>query len=181
MTKLLKHFIVIFALFFSGISVADSFSSIWSAKTSREYYYIAGDRISLGVIQIKADDWRDTNYINRQVANAPKMNYLWDDRWYYATLPDSSSDVLVLFWKNHDTNKQGWVLIKNTPDVWYYMINSGNAQTLKGEGDPKGKVNLFWNEFGTVNNGQGSLSIDIMNPKNEGDMTANDILVGFGK
>lgn len=156
-----------------------SVSSIWSARTDRPYYYIGGDRISLGVIRFDTNNWRDTDYISRRVVEAPKMNFLWDDKWYYEILPDSTNELLVLFWKNHDTKGQGWLAIKNTPDTWFYRTNGSSWRGLK-DGQ---KVNEYWKRFGTRNTGDagGSLSIDVRNPENRDGWTANHIQVSFGK
>lgn len=165
----------------AGVSLAETINHISSAKISREYYHIGGDRISLGVIRFNTDNWKDKNYIDKQVGLAPKMNFNWDDKWYFEKLPDSTNELLVLFWKNHDANVYGWLAIKNTPDSWYYTSNQENHSWLKIKNDQK--VNAYWKGFGTRNTGDagGSLSIDIKNPKNEGSWTSNHIWIGFGK
>ncbi|MCI5133523.1 MAG: hypothetical protein D3920_00320 [Candidatus Electrothrix sp. AW2] len=156
------------------VAIAAARPSINTNKTSRQYYHIGGDRISLGVIRFNADNWRTVD-INKKVSNAPKMNYEWDDQWYHEYLPDSTNEILVLFWKNHDRHNQGWVAIKNTPDAWFYKKNS---RSWKRIGDGK-KVVSFWKPFGTKDTGNrstGSLSIDIRNPRGRGDI----IHVSFG-
>lgn len=152
---------------------------IWSARTNREYYYIGGDRISLGVLRFNTSNWRDVGYISKKVMSAPKMNFKWDDKWYYETLPDSTNEVLVLFFKNHDANTHGWLAIKNTPDTWFYRTNGKGWKGIKN-----GQVvNEYWKGYGTSNTGDatGSLSIDVRNPENKGGWSANDIQIGFGK
>lgn len=164
----------IFISIFLFATVAASRPSIETSRTSRQYYYIGGDRISLGVIRFDPHNWRTAD-INKKVSNAPKMNYEWDDKWYHEYLPDSINRVLVLFWKNHDRKDQGWVAIKNTPDAWFYRKN---YESWKRIGDGK-KVVTFWKRFGyrdTDDISTGSLSIDIRNPRGRGDI----IHVSFG-
>ena len=162
----------------SNIAIAAD-SSIWKSKIDRNYYYIGGDRISLGVIQFNAHNWR-THNITREVSRAPKMNYDWNDKWYYAYLPDSTNKIVTLFWKNHDRKTLGWVAIKNTPDAWYYKKNKNNWRKI---GDGKKVVN-FWKAFGNKDEGNrstGSLSIDIQNYKNKKNSHGeNKIRVSFG-
>jgi len=164
----------IFVLFclFSSILIADT---IPIPTVKRSYYYIGGDRISLGVKIFHLYDWKKAS-IKKKVINTRKTNYSWDDKWYNIELSDSNNDVLVLFWKNHDNNKIGWVAIKNTPDAWFYKKDYSKQWKRIGDGK---KIVTFWEVFGrkdTGNKSTGSLSIDIRNPKGRGDI----IQVGFG-
>ncbi len=54
----LTLFILLYLL--SNIAIAAD-PAIWTSKVSRDYYYIGGDRISLGVIQFNARNWRTHN------------------------------------------------------------------------------------------------------------------------
>ncbi len=113
--------------------------------------------------------------ITREVSRAAKMSYNWNDKWYYAYLPDSKNKIVVLFWKNHDRNTLGWVAIKNNPESWYYRSNYSKWKRL---GDGKKKV-TFWKSFGYRDTGHrstGSLSIDIKNYRGR----ENKIRVSFG-
>lgn len=181
--KKVKIYAIIVTVFSMMVSIvsAERPPLIWAAKTNRDYYSIGGDRISLGVMKLTVDDWRDKDNIDYQVSRAPKMNFLWDDKWYYETLPDSKNELLVLFWKNHDANKHGWLAIKNTPDTWYYTTDLRNHSWKGIKNDEK--INMYWEGFGTRNTGDagGSLSIDVKNPENKDGWTPNDIWVGFGK
>lgn len=174
-------FVLVFftLLLLPSTSDARSETSIWTAETDREYYYIGGNRVSLGVIRFRTNDWRNEDYITQKVIAAPKMNFLWDELWYFEKLPDSTNELLVLFWKDHDADLHGWVAIRNTPNTWFYRTNYHDWNGL----DNGGKVNKYWKRFGSRNTGDatGSLSIDVKNPKNDGGWTGNHILVSFGK
>lgn len=153
-----------------------------AAESQREYYSMSGDRVLLGVLRITVDDWRDKREIDRQVQESGDMNYLWDDQWYFETMSDSRNDLLVLFWRNIDLGRVGWVAIKNTPNTWFYTSDRRNADWTGIENGEK--VNIHWPRYyGSCNtNGpDGCLSIDIKNPENTDGYTSDDILVSFGK
>jgi hypothetical protein len=67
MKKLVSFVASLFVMMLISTTASADVSKIWSAKTSRDYYYIGGDRISLGVLRFNTNDWRDTDYITRQV------------------------------------------------------------------------------------------------------------------
>ena len=172
--------IMILILFFllSNIAIAAD-PPISNSKINKEFHETGGGkRFSLGVIKFNANDWRNHN-IDQEVLNAPKMNYAWDDKWYYAHLPDSRNKIVVFFWKSLDRNISGWVAVKNNPNSWYYRKN---GQSWRKIGDGKKIVN-FWRYFGykdTGNRHTGSLSIDIKNYKNRGGRGEDVIRVSFG-
>ena len=174
--KKLTLFILLYLL--SNIAIAGD-PSIWVSKISKPYHFTeGGEKVSLGVIQFNARNWR-THNISREVSKVPNMNFAWDDKWYHAYLPDSTNRVLVLFWKSHDKHTQGWVAIKNTPDAWYYKKN-GNKWRRIADGR---KVVNFWKAFGYKDTGSkhtGSLSVDIQNYKNRNRHGENIIRLSFG-
>jgi hypothetical protein len=49
---------------------------------------------------------------------------VWDDKWYYWTLPDNRSKYLLIIWKNLASREYGYAFIQNTPQTWWYKTNS---------------------------------------------------------
>ena len=101
MNKILIFIVCFFVMTLVSTTASAEVPHIGSGETNRDYYYIGGDRVSLGVLRFKTEFWIDVSTIDREVNNARKMNFNWDDKWYYETLPDNTDELLVLFWKNH--------------------------------------------------------------------------------
>ena len=103
-----------------------------------------------------------------------KVTHVWDDRWYYRTLPTSGDTYLLCFWVDWDVspNRIEWAAVKNSPSTW--TVKTSDGRTVKpGNGD---QVKVRFNVTGSNQ----TLDIDIFNPDNTGDWTSNDIWYGFG-
>jgi hypothetical protein len=95
---------------------------------------------------------------------------LWDDNWYYWTLPDNRNKYLLLVWKNLNSGEYGYTFIQNTPETWWYKTNNSGFRSI-----PNGEQRkLTWSTNGT------KIDIDIKNPENSNGWTANDIWYSFG-
>ncbi|MFN3428770.1 MAG: hypothetical protein ACK46X_02325 [Candidatus Sericytochromatia bacterium] len=100
---------------------------------------------------------------------------LWDDKWYYYTLPDDGTKHLMLLWKNLNTGKYGYAGIMNFPTWWGAFTNSnGGPEAIPIHLENGKQRKLSW----TTNGYQ--INIDILNPENTGPWTGNDIWVSFG-
>jgi hypothetical protein len=95
---------------------------------------------------------------------------VWDDKWYFWTLPDNRAKYLLLTWKNLNSGEYGYAFIQNTPQTWWYKTNSSGFQSI-----PNGvQRKQTWSTNGT------KIDIDLKNPKNSNGWTANDIWYSFG-
>jgi hypothetical protein len=97
--------------------------------------------------------------------------HVWDDEWYYITLPDNRDKFWLISWYNLDAHEYGWLLIDNDPDAWWYMTNSSDWRKVGGNGQQLTRT--WWS------NGY-RIDIDVRNPENVGDWTPNDIWYSFG-
>ncbi|MNS20437.1 hypothetical protein D3C72_521730 [compost metagenome] len=138
-------------------------------------YEVGDERVKFMVITMRTKSKAAWDETARSVSRDCDKSRVWDDRWYYYSLPDDGSKHLMLLWKNLDTGKYGYAGIMNFPTWWGAFTNSTGSPELIPYYIPNGQQKkLTW----TTNGKQ--IDIDIRNPENTGPWTANDIWVSFG-
>ncbi len=118
-------------------------------------------------------DTNNDNSLKRIASSVPTRcddTHVWDDKWYYWTLPDNRNKYLLLTWKNITTGEYGYAFIHNTPQNWWYKTNESGYATIANNQQKK----LTWSSNGH------RIDIDIKNPENRNGWTANDIWYSFG-
>ncbi|MEP0910886.1 hypothetical protein NDI45_08150 [Leptolyngbya sp. GB1-A1] len=110
------------------------------------------------------------NQIANSVSNQCDRSYIWDDKWYWESLPDDRARYVFLLWKNISANQYGWVVVQNTPSTWNWYTNDGRSGIIP---DGQQVKRTWWT------NGH-RIDIDLMNPRNTRDWTRNDFWYGFG-
>ncbi|HEY9854150.1 MAG TPA: hypothetical protein V6D05_00345 [Stenomitos sp.] len=138
--------------------------------TTSRCYTLSTERVVFKVFFINSDNRSDWDAKASSVGDTCDGTRRWDDQWYYYTLPDNQTRNLMLLWRNIDRREYGYVVIKNTPSLWLVYSNSGGPWTpSNGQ-----QIKRTWTSDGK------RIDIDVLNPKNEGGWTANDIWVSFG-
>ena len=142
----------------------------YGIPTTSRCYTMSTERVVFKRFFISSDSRSDWDAQARSVADTCDGTRVWDDKWYYYTLPDNETKNLMLLWRNIDRHEYGYVVIKNTPTLWLVYTNSGGPWT-PGNGQ---QIKRTWTTDGK------RIDIDVLNPKNESGWTANDIWVSFG-
>lgn len=127
---------------------------------------VGGDRVIFGYQVAGCDvDSLKAAAINLKLRTTTDR---WDDLWYAFSVP--SSYCLMIGWYDKDTSKYGWAAVQNQPNTWKVRSNSKIWVNLANGEQAKYSFNI---------NGQ-QVDLDVFNPKNEGALTGNDILISFG-
>lgn len=143
--------------------------------TTSGCYEVGDERVKFMVITMRSKDKAVWDQTAKDVSRTCDRTRVWDDKWYYYSLPDDGSKHLMLLWKNLDTGRYGYAGIMNFPTWWGAFTNSNGSPALIPIHIPNGKQHkLTW----TTNGKQ--IDIDIRNPENTGPWTGNDIWVSFG-
>jgi hypothetical protein len=104
-------------------------------------------------------------------AEANNQTHVWDDQWYYTTLPERKFWLMVGYHTRSNGGKfRHFVAIRNTPSRWVVMNHDGKCYYPKNQE----QVKLTW-----WPNGE-RVDFDIYNPEGSS-WTANDIWYGFGR
>lgn len=134
-------------------------------------YKIGDERVKFVARVVTTTSDLDLNDILSSLPKRCDSTHVWDDQWYYYTLPDNRPKYLLLMWKNINNGEGGWVFVQNTPTRWWYKKNgSSGYQTIRNGESSK----VTWWSNGS------KIDIDLNNPKNSGGWTANDIWYSFG-
>jgi hypothetical protein len=130
-------------------------------------YRLTTERVLFKVLRTVTDDRDRWNAIARAVNPACKDSQVWDNQYYYYRLaPD---ETLMLLYKNIDTERYGYMVIKNAPTLWLvYTNNTGPFVVKNGE-----TFTRSWTSDGR------RIRMHVYNPNNAGDWTPNDIWVSF--
>lgn len=138
-------------------------------------YDVGDERVKFMVITMRSKTKAAWDQTAKSVSRDCDKTRVWDDKWYYYSLPDDGTKHLMLLWKNLDTGKYGYAGIMNFPTWWGAFTNSNGGPELIPIYIENGKQKkLTW----TTNGHQ--IDIDIRNPENTGPWTGNDIWVSFG-
>jgi hypothetical protein len=133
-------------------------------------YMIGDERVKFVSQVVNTNSDGDLKTIASSVSSLCDKTDVWDDKWYYWTLPDNRNKYLLLSWKNLNSGEYGYVFIQNTPETWWYKTNSKGFKEI-----PNGEQRKeTWSTNGT------KIDIDLKNPKNSGDWTPDDIWYSFG-
>ena len=139
--------------------------------STASYYRIGDERVKFKAFIVSTTKQSELHKLAANTKNQ-KDTHIWDDKWYYWTLPDDRNKYLLLTWYNPDAGEYAWLVIRNTPSKWYYKTNgNSNWRTISNEQQIK---QTWWS------NGH-RIDIDVLNPGNgDGGWTPNDIWYSFG-
>lgn len=161
---------VLAMMFTNGVAFADTVSHGPHNHPTAVRYRIGSERIKFKAQVVYSTEnatlnalTQDTKYWNG--------THVWDDAWYYWSLPDNRARYLLLTWYNTTADEYGWLVLDKDSDGWWYKTNSNGWQKL------------YENEFYTATwhtNGY-RVDIDIRNPRNTGDWNQYDIWYSFGE
>jgi hypothetical protein len=110
-----------------------------------------------------------------------RATHIWDDKWYYTTLPAIDRDdkknrsaqkhwlITAMTFKSNGKRSIAYGVIVNTPNWWYVQSNN-KADVVKNGQQVKYRFTL---------NGH-RMDLDFKNPKNTSGWTSNDIWYSFG-
>lgn len=163
--------LVLLATFASTSTVfADSISPGPSDHPTAETYRIGNERIKLKAQVVYTTDNEELNAIVEDTF-WQSGTHIWDDQWYYWSLPDTQSKFLLLSWYNTSADTYGWLVLDKDWNGWWFKTNS-NGWKMLYEGNT---YTATWYPNGY------RLDIDIRNPNNSGDWNQYDIWYSFGE
>ncbi len=163
--------LVLFATFAStGTAFADTISVGPVNHPTAEAYRIGGERVKLKAQVVYTTDYDQLNAIVEDTY-WQSGTHVWDNQWYYWSLPDTRSKFLLLSWYNTTADTYGWLVLDKDSDGWWFKTNSKGWQKLN-EGST---YTATWYPNGY------HLDIDIRNPYNSGDWNQYDIWYSFGE
>ncbi len=135
--------------------------------TNQPFVRVGGDRVIFG---FKVTERCDVESL-KAAAIALKTRSStdrFDDQWYAFSVPQGR--CLMMGYYNLDSKKYGWAAILNKPNTWSVRNSKQNWKDIGNGVQQKYSYSV---------NGQ-NVDLDIFNPKNEGALTGNDILISFG-
>jgi len=134
--------------------------------STQPFVRVGGDAVVFGY-KVAGCDFDSLKNAAVSLRNRTKTDR-WDDLWYAFTVP--SGECLMLGWYDLTSRKFGWAAVQNQPNTWKSRSNSADWSNLSNGNQAK---------YSFTVNGQ-RIDLDIFNPKNEGALTGNDILISFG-
>lgn len=156
----------------SAISAQAGSNPVWYntglGNTNKTHYKVGGDNVKFGWRMATGCDLESLKTAALKTKNQA-TTFAWDDdSWFGVGVP--SGRCMVASWYDLTSSKYGWAAIQNKPGSWGVRSNSKNWVDIGNGVQKKYSYNI---------NGQ-TVDIDIFNPYNQGTLTANDILFGFG-
>jgi hypothetical protein len=97
-------------------------------------------------------------------------SHIWDDQWYWYSLPDNVDKYFLMVGYSPDEGKYVWAAVRNRPDFWEVRAWDGSYTRPGNDSQVKKRTTI---------NGY-TIDLDIFNPDNEGDWTPNDFWYSFG-
>jgi hypothetical protein len=145
----------------------------YPAEHETGYYSVGDERVKFFFATVEPHDWQSKGELAELVKpllNRKAKTHVWDDEWYWTSLPSNRNKVVLLVWWNYDAHELGWVAIKNTLEQWYVRSNDSPWTTVRG-----GRTQTYsWHTNGR------KIDIDLKNPLNRHGWTEDDIWYSFG-
>lgn len=135
--------------------------------TTQRYVHVGGDKVIFGYKLAAGCDAENLKQAAISLKNRSTTDR-WDDQWYAFNV--QRGRCLMIGWYDLTSRKFGWAAIQNQPNSWSVRSNSRGWENLSNGSQKKYSFTI---------NGQG-VDLDLFNPKNEGALDGNDVLISFG-